>query len=157
MNRQERIVAVTATLALTPFAFAGCAAPASGFEQAVPPAVVASDPNIVDAYVSTSTSLGGSGFWVRVYLDDTSDEAVADAVGAALESAYRAAPSQPTHITLDVAAGPRPDDVQLNRGSLPLDDEVVAQLGLEGRVADDSIRLSADELSQRFGPWGVEG
>lgn len=157
MNRQERILAVTATLALTPFAFAGCASPATGFEDQVPPAVTAADPNIVDAYVSTSTSLGGTGFWVRIYLDDTSEPAIAGAVDAALESAYRAAPSKPTHITLDVAAAPRPDDVQLNRGALPLDDELVAQLGLEGRVADDSIRLSANELAERYGAWGSAG
>lgn len=157
MNRHERIVAVTATLALTPFAFAGCASPASGFEDAVPPAVTAADPNIVDAFVSTSTSLGGTGFWVRIYLDDTSDTAIVEAVDAALESAYRAAPSKPSHITLDVAAAPRPDEVKLNRGGLPLDDGVIAQLGLEGRVADDSIRLSADALAERYGAWGVEG
>lgn len=157
MNRQERIIAVTATLALTPFAFAGCASPATGFEDAVPPAVLAADANIVDTYISTSTSLGGSGFWVRIYLDDTSDPAVVEAVEAALESAYRAAPSQPTHITLDVAAAPRPDEVELTRGALPLGDDVVAHLELEGHVADGSIRLSADALEERFGPWGVEG
>lgn len=157
MNRQERIIAATASLALTPFAFAGCASPASRFEQEVPPAVLAADPNIVDTHISTSTSLGGTGFWVRIYLDDTSDEAVVGAVDAALESAYRAAPSKPSHITLDVAAAPRPDDVDLNRGALALDDEAVAQLGLDGRVADDSIRLSAAALEERYGPWGAEG
>lgn len=156
MNRQQITTAVAA-LAITPFALAGCASPASGFEEQIPPAVEASDPNIVDSYVSTSTSLGGTGFWVRIYLDDTSDDAIITAVGAALESAYRASPSSPTHITLDVEAAPKPEKVSLSSRGLPLDDAVIEALALDGRVADDSIRLSAAELEKRFGPWGVDG
>lgn len=152
MNRAELATSIAA-LSLTPFALAGCASPVSDIEHAVPTAVVASDANIVDAYVSVSSGLGGQGFWVRIYLDDTSDEAVIASVDAALEAAYRGSPVEPTSITLDVARAPRPEKVVLVSGALSLSDTVIDALGLRGRASDGSISLSADHLAERFGAW----
>jgi len=139
------IAVVAGALALT-----GCAADQGAFEEAVPAAVLAADPNIVDTHLSFSSGLAGRGFWLRIYLDDTSVDAAAESVEAALEAAYRASPSEPTGITLDIAEAPKPDEVELTSGSLPIE-EVADEAGLPW--ADDEIHMSSAALEDRYGPW----
>jgi len=157
VNRAQRLAAVATSLSAAPFVFAGCAAPASGFEQAIPPAVIASDANIADVAISTSSNLGGSGFWIRIYLLDVSDDALVGSIDAALVSAYRAAPSKPTDVTLDVKQAPRSADDSLTMPGLKLSDAVVDALGLRGHTLDRTIELSIDELVERYGAWGAAG
>ena len=82
--------------------------------------------------------------------------AAKSSIDAAIDAAFHAAPSRPTGVTIDAAASPRPDKVNLNLGSLPL--EGVTPLLAPPVVAiNDWIHLSADELEERYGPWGADG
>lgn len=151
----DKLTAAIGGLVLAPLVLAGCASEAL-FEEAIPPAVLASDANIVDTQMQFSSGPGGRGIMLRVYVTDTSAEAVAGSIGAALGAAYHAAPSRPTGIILDVGAAPKPDDVDLNFGRLALD-EVVPLLELPGTVINDRVTLSSDELDSAFGSWGEQG
>ncbi|ANJ28509.1 hypothetical protein [Agromyces aureus] len=139
------VVVATGTLGLT-----ACAADQGAFEKAVPAAVLAAGPNIADTYLSFSSGPAGRGFWLRLYLDDTGVEASAESIDAALEAAYLASPSEPTGITLDIAAAPKPDEVELTTGSIPIED-AADEAGLPW--ADNEIHLSSAALDERYGPW----
>ncbi|MET4159022.1 hypothetical protein [Agromyces sp. PvR057] len=144
------LAATVAVVAAGALALTGCAADQAAFEEAVPEAVLAADANIADTHLSFSSGLAGRGFWLRLYLDDTSVDAAADSVEAALEAAYRASPSEPTSITVDIAEAPAPVEVELTSGSLPIE-EVADEAGLPW--ADNEIRLPAEALEARYGPW----
>jgi hypothetical protein len=149
INAQRIAAAVGAALA--PLALFGCASQES-FDEAIPPAVLAADPNIVDTYLTLTSGPGGRGVGLRIYVSDTADAAVADSIHAALDAAFHASPSRPTGIILDVAQAPRPDDVNLNVGRLSLDG-VKPLLDLPGTVINDRVTLSSDELDTAFGSW----
>lgn len=138
-------VAVVALLAVT-----GCAASKEDFEQAVIVAVLAVDPNIVDVHLALSSGFDGRGFRLRLYLGDTGVEAAADSVDDAFEAAFHASLSNPTSITVDIAEEPKPEEVDLAEGSLPID-EVADEAGLPS--TGDEIRLARDELEERYGAW----
>ena len=157
MTDRSRILAAAGALVLSPLALVGCSsASQQDFDQAVPAAVVAADPNIVDTYLSYSTGLAGIGFWLRIYVSDTSDDAVAGAVDAAFAAAFHASPAPPTSIVLDVAEAPKPASVNARTGQLSLDG-VAAQLGLAADTSDDRITLSSGELAERYGAWQARG
>ncbi len=152
----ERIVAATTALLATPLLLTGCtASPVADFRDAVPPAVLAADPNIRDTHLSFSTGPAGVGFWLRIYVDDTSDEAVARSLVAALDAAYAASPSSPTSIQIDVARAPKPEDVELALGGIPVSGPAEAA-GLDQYRLNNSIELSASDLEERYGRWGAE-
>ena len=155
MTDKTRIAAAVTAIVFAPLGLAGCASPAS-FDDTVPPAVLASDENIVDTYLTLSNGVAGHGIRLRVYVTDTSDAAVAASIDAALDAAFHAAPSRPTGVTIDAAASPRPDKVNLNLGSLPLEG-VTPLLAPPVAAINDWIHLSADELEERYGPWGADG
>ncbi len=153
----ERIVAATAALLATPLLLSGCtASPVGDFRSQVAPAVIAADSNIRDTHLSFSTGPAGVGFWLRIYVDDASDDAVARSLVAALDAAYSASPSLPTSIQLDVARAPKPDDVELALGDIPISAAAEAA-GLASYRLNNSIELGSADLEQRYGPWGVEG
>jgi len=151
MNNTNRIASAVGGLLLAPLALIGCASQDS-FEEAIPGAVLAADPNITDTYLSFSSGPGGRGVALRIYVSDTSDAAIADSIEAALDAAFHASPSRPSGIILDVAKAPSPDDVNINVGRLPLDN-VKPLLELPGTVINDRVTLSSDELDTAFGPW----
>ena len=149
----HRVAAVSATLAGL-LILTGCSASEESVETAVQEAVLAADTNILDTYMSTSSGLSGRGFWLRIYVEDTSVEPAARSVDAAFEAAYRASPFDPTHITVDIAETPRPADVALTNGSIPIED-AADLLGLPW--ADSEIRLARSALEHRYGPWESAG
>jgi len=154
MTDRSRILAAAAALALSPLALAGCSAGGEQeFAQAVPAAVAAADPNIVDSHLSFTNGPAGVGFWLRIYVGDDADDAVAASVDAAFAAAFHASPSLPSAIVLDVARGPKPSRVSARVGQVPLD-EVAPRLGLAASTADDRITLSPDDLADRYGAWG---
>lgn len=156
MNTQHRIVAATAALLAALLLMTGCtAAPVADFRRDVPPAVVAADSNIRDTYLSFSTGPAGVGFWLRIYVDDASDEAVAHSLLAALDAAYASSPSSPTTIQIDVARAPKPADVELALGAIRISGP--AELaGLAHHRLNNTIALGTTDLEERYGPWGGE-
>ncbi|QEO10644.1 hypothetical protein [Protaetiibacter larvae] len=156
MSNLERIVSSAAAVALGAGVLVGCAASPAAFEESVPPALLAADANIVDSYLSFSQGPAGVGFWLRIYVTDTDDAAVAQAVEAAFAAAFRASPARPTDIVLDVAQAPRPSEVELFVGSIDLGGAAEV-LGLSDKVIDDRITLSGDELAERYGEWTAAG
>ena len=152
MTTPARLAAAIGGLVLAPLMLTGCASEAA-FDEAIPPAVLAADSNIVDTHLRYSNGLAGRGIGLRIYVADTSDAAVAHSIDAALDAAFHASPLRPTDILLDVAEAPRPDgEININLGKLRLDD-VTPLLDLPGTVIDDQITLGADELESVYGPW----
>ncbi|MGN6274014.1 MAG: hypothetical protein ACTHMQ_13105 [Protaetiibacter sp.] len=150
-------MAATTALLATPLVLSGCtASPVADFRSEVPPAVLAADSNIHDTHLSFSTGPAGVGFWLRIYVDDASDAAVARSLVAALDAAYAASPSAPTSIQIDVARAPKPEDVELALGAIPISGAADAA-GLDPYRLNNSIELSSSDLEERYGPWGVEG
>jgi hypothetical protein len=152
-----RLVAATAVLLTASLLLSGCtASPVDEFRSQVAPAVIAADPNIRDTNLSFSTGPAGVGFWLRIYVDDASDDAVAHSLAAALDAAYSASPSLPTSIQIDVARAPKPDDVELARGDIPISPAAEAA-ELSSYRLNNSIELGSADLEERYGRWGVEG
>jgi len=156
MTETNRIVAAVAAMLAAPLALTGCAASADEFEELVPPAVLASDPHIVDTAMSFSNGIEGRGFGLRIYVTDTSDAAVAAAIEAAAEAAFRASPSRPTAIYLDVAEPPRPERVNFSARGIPLDG-VRELLWPDVVIIDDVVHLASGELEELYGPWESHG
>ena len=153
-----RIVTATATAALfAALLLSGCTgSPVGDFRSQVAPAVIAADANIRDTEFSFTTGPAGVGFWLRIYVDDASDEAVAHSLVAALDAAYAASPSLPTSIQIDVARAPKPDDVDFALGDIPISAAVDAA-ELSSYRLNNSIELGSADLEQRYGRGGVEG
>src|SRR5690606_41664906 len=120
------------------------------------PAVIAADSTIRATRLSFSTGPAGVGFWLCISVDDASDDAVARSLVAALDAAYSASPSLPTSIQLDVARAPKPDDVELALGDIPISAAAEAA-GLPAYRLNNSIELASADLEQPYRPWGVEG
>lgn len=156
MTDLTRIAAAAAGLVLTPLALAGCTVSTDDVKREVPIAVLAADPNIVDTYISVGQDLTGPGIRLRIYLTDTSDEAVVSSLEAALEAAYRGSPARLTGVFLDAAAAPAPSSPSWGGGSLrlrPLEDA----LEVPGSLSNDTIHAGRDALEEFYGPWGEDG
>lgn len=147
----KRIVAIVTALLATMLVLTGCASsPVEEFREQIPASVLAADSNIHDTYLAFSTGPAGVGFWLRIYVADTSDEAVAASLAAALDAAYAASPSRPTDIQIDVGPLPRPGDVDLALGAIRI--SPAAELaGLAEYRLNNSIALGSADLEERFG------
>jgi hypothetical protein len=149
MNRLT--AAVAAALAL-PLGLTGCTASPDDTRSVVAAAVSAADPAITDVFVTTGSGLAGTSIRVRVYIEPEDTAGVARILDASLQAILVGAPERPASFAIDVAEGAKPSTVNLNAGSIDLEDAARA-VGLYEHYSDDTLTGATDVLEERYGRW----
>ena len=149
MNTKMRIVAAIVAASL-PLLLVGCHVPGPS-NEAIIPAIAEAHPAIVDVHVSSATGPSGISPWVRVYVEPGTED-VAAVIDASLEALLVASPERPPNWTLDLAEGPKPDEVNLSVGELEIE-EAARELGLYDTYADRALSGVTEILEERYGTW----
>lgn len=144
-----RMVAIATAVSLA-FTLTACVTPEQ-FEEAIVPAVADAHPAIVDVHVSSSTGLAGIGPWVRVYVEPGTED-LASVIDASLRALLVASPERPPSWRLDLAEGPKPDDVNLNLGALDIE-EAARELDLYDTYSSRTLSGVTEILEERYGTW----
>jgi hypothetical protein len=160
MNDQTRRMAAALLLGLAAPTLAGCSPEQSAMKKedgrAIEAAVASAVPEAAGAFASFAWSGAPNtqSILVRVYVDQTDPTFLAATAETTFETVWRNALREPSSISFQAAEGARPSqpasDTLGNLDLAPLGEQFPeAHLGIAGQV----LKLSRDELADRYGPW----